>query len=58
VLLVVVALVPWLPVLALGAYLEYTIYRASSRAEARRMPRPATAGSGASWPSADEKAGD
>src|SRR5262249_4036249 len=56
-LLVVVALVPWLPVLVLGAFLAYAIYRASSRAEARRMPRPATAGPGAAWPSADEKTG-
>jgi hypothetical protein len=56
-LLVVVALVPWLPVLIVGAFVLYAIYRASLKAEARMTTRPAPAGPAGSWPAADEKPG-
>jgi hypothetical protein len=57
VLLLVVALVPWLPVLALGVFAVYAIQRAVLRTDAGRVPRPAPAGPGATWPAADEKPG-
>ncbi len=57
VLLFVVALVPWLPVLAFGIFIVYAIRRANLRAGAGAMPRPAAAGPGAMWPSAEEKPG-
>lgn len=48
VLLVAVALLPWLPVIVLGVFIAYTIHRASLRAEARRMPRATPGGPKAS----------
>jgi hypothetical protein len=57
-LLILVGLVPWLPPLALFAFLVFAVYRSSLRAGARRMPRPATAGPGGSWRAADEKPED
>jgi hypothetical protein len=38
-LLVVIALVPWLPLLAIAFFVAYRLYRASLKAEARAMPR-------------------
>jgi hypothetical protein len=57
VLLLVVAMVPWLPVLAFAAFIVYAIRRANLRAVGGGMPRPAPTGPGATWPTADEKPG-
>jgi hypothetical protein len=47
VLLIGIALVPWIPLIVIGAFMAYSIHRASSKADARRMPRPTAPGSGA-----------
>jgi hypothetical protein len=47
-LLVIIALVPWLPVLAIALFVAYRLYRSSLKAEARAIPRATPSGPGAS----------
>ncbi len=53
-LLIVIALVPWLPLIAIGLIVAYMIHRASLKAQVRLLPRAAPSGAGGSWMAADE----
>jgi hypothetical protein len=56
-LLLVIALVPWLPLIAIGLMVAYRMYRTSLKAQVRLLPRAAATGPGGSWIATDENPG-
>jgi Domain of unknown function (DUF4349) len=53
-LLIVIALVPWLPLIAIGLWVVYRMYRTSLRAQVRLLSQEAATGTGGSWMAADQ----
>jgi hypothetical protein len=53
-LLLVIALVPWLPLIAIGLLVTYRMYRTSLKAQVRLLPRAAATGPGGTWIATDE----
>jgi Domain of unknown function (DUF4349) len=53
-LLIVIALVPWLPLIAIGLFVAYRMYRTSLKSQVRLLPRAAATGPGGSWMAAEE----
>ena len=57
-LLVLIALVPWIALIVLGLFVLYRMHPASLRAHVRLLPPAAPGGSAGTWPAADENPGN
>ena len=53
-LLIAIALVPWLPVILIGVFVAYSMHRASLKHRVRLLPPATPMGPGGSWAAADQ----